>query len=267
MSLNEPNWYDTDSALAEWYDATQTATGDVDFLRRLLKGRAGLRILEQFCGTGRILLPLLTDGHIVVGHDQSSRMIERARQKVAELPQGTQRNAVFAVAEATAGDWPSGFDLVILGANCFYELASPGEQEKCIALAAAALKPGGYLFLDNDHMEGELDTEWRDLGVVSNNVDWRSPSGVHVFTTSETVWYDSQLRLWRARRITYVAYPDGTFLTRDFVQQKHPVSVVEQQEWLAKHGFKIEGFFSGWNGTPYSDDSGRATFWARRNSA
>jgi SAM-dependent methyltransferase len=262
--MNSDNWYDTDAAMAEWYDATQTGTDDVDFLRTLLQGCGPLRILEEFCGTGRILIPLLDDGHEVVGHDQSAQMIERARRKVAGMPEDAGRRADFAVGDATAGNWLPGFDLVILGANCFYELASAREQESCIASAAAALKPGGYLFLDNDHMEGELGKRWRDLGIVSNGIDWRSADGVHVFTTSETIWYDGPGRLWRARRSTYVAYPDGRFVAKEYVQQKHPVSVGEEQEWLAKHGFAIEGLFGDWKGTPYSDGCGRATFWARK---
>ena len=39
---------------------------------------------------------------------------------------------------------------------------TPEEQEGCLISAAAALNPGGYVYVDNDHMEGELDAAWRE---------------------------------------------------------------------------------------------------------
>ena len=55
--------------------------------------------------------------------------------------------------------WPDGFDLVVLGGNCFYELANIEEQEGCIRAAASCSQTRGFLFLDNDHMEGDLKSE------------------------------------------------------------------------------------------------------------
>ncbi len=48
-----------------------------------------------------------------------------------------------------------------MSGNCLYELATADEQERCIQAAAGALKPGGFLFLNNDHMEGELAPGWK----------------------------------------------------------------------------------------------------------
>jgi SAM-dependent methyltransferase len=58
-----------DVVLAELYDRHETYTNDVELIRRLIGGRGPLNILECFCGTGRIALPLAQDGHRVTGID------------------------------------------------------------------------------------------------------------------------------------------------------------------------------------------------------
>ena len=53
MDLDK-NMYDVDSHIAEIYDQDETGTDDVEFIERLIKGEDKIRILEPFCGTGRI---------------------------------------------------------------------------------------------------------------------------------------------------------------------------------------------------------------------
>ena len=50
--------YDVDAHVAEIYDQLETKTADVDLIRRLVGPGNRLRILEPFCGTGRVLIPL-----------------------------------------------------------------------------------------------------------------------------------------------------------------------------------------------------------------
>jgi hypothetical protein len=158
-----------------------------------------------------------------------------------------------------------GFDLAILGGNCFYELSTPEEQEGCIASASAALKPGGWVYVDNNHMEGELDESWRVPGVKPT----KFPTGVcadgaRVEGTSETVGFDAAKRLWRARRTITITFPDGRVTRHEYVHQKHPVSFGEVGAWLRSHGFAVEQTFGDRAGRPYSPSSDRAIFWARK---
>jgi len=51
----------------------------------------------------------------------------------------------------------------------------------------------------------------------------------------------------------------------EYVQQKHPVSAVEVQTWLEKYGFVIEETFGDRAGNPYTDQSERAIYWARKS--
>jgi SAM-dependent methyltransferase len=263
MAQNTTNPYDVDAHIAEAYDLSETETADVELIRKLISRQPALRILEPFTGTGRIILPLALDGHIVTGIDQAHSMIELARTKTNALPQETQKQVTLIEADVICSEWPSGFDLVILGGNCFYELAAPEEQARCVRLAAAALKPGGHVYIDNDHMEGELDRSWQDLGVLQKRgIEGLCADGSQVESFMETIWFDAPKRLARFRRWTEITAPDGKKVVREYIQQKHPVSTGEVQVWLEQSGFVIEHRFGDRQGKPYQTNSGRAIFWA-----
>jgi hypothetical protein len=152
------------------------------------------------------------------------------------LPNTVQQRIILSEADVTAVQWPRGFDLVILGGNCFYELATPQEQEGCIA----SLKPGGYVYVDNSHMEGDLDESWRKLGDNHRGLSGTCADG------------------------TRVTLPDGQVIEREHVQQKHPPSTGEVRGWLEAHGFEIEHLYGDRMGSPYAEGSKRAIVWARK---
>ena len=167
-ATNKAEMYDAiDRYIAEIYDRTETQRDDVTLIKSLV-GDKPARILEPFCGHGRILIPLAKAGHEIVGLDLSDQLLRSLDGRLQELPAEARARASFRKADVIADDWPTGFDVVVLGANCFYELATPQEQEHCIQAAATALVPGGYLYLDNNHMEGELDASWQEMGVQEN---------------------------------------------------------------------------------------------------
>jgi SAM-dependent methyltransferase len=249
---------------AELYDTLETQTDDVQLIRRLIKDERGLQILEPFCGTGRILLPLAGDGHHITGFDLSSAMAARAVEKASAMGVDVQSRVSIFQADVIHTDWPQGFDLVILGGNCLYELATPQEQEQVIASAYNSLKSGGYVYLDNDHMEGELLSSWRETGVRQSFPHGTTSDGTQVESTIETIWHDAPARLVRFRRRTTAAVLSGSTRIWEYIQQKHPVSTAEMARWLEKHGFVIKHHFGDREGQPYHPESSRSIFWARK---
>ncbi|MEW6359360.1 MAG: methyltransferase domain-containing protein [Planctomycetota bacterium] len=264
MSKNETNAYDIDVRIVEIYDQVETQTEDVKLIRRLIGGRERLRILEPFCGNGRILIPLAVGGHEMVGMDQSRAMLDSARTKIARLTPDAQKRITLIEADVTTSQWPGDFDLVVLGGNCFYELAAPEEQEGCIASAASALRPGGYVYVDNNHMEGDLDDKWRKPGVTKGFPTGTCADGAGVEGYGETIWWDAPRRLVRFRRGVKIIRPDGSTQSREWIQQKHPVSMGEVKTWLEAHGFAVEHLYGDRRAGPYTLSSPRAIFWARR---
>lgn len=256
--------YDITPHIAEIYDQSETYTDDVELIQTLIQGSGHLRILEPFCGTGRILIPLAQAGHSIVGLDNAAGMLLHARQKIQRLDHDTQEKTSLFQADVVEESWPENFDLVILGGNCFYELSSPDEQEKCIIKAASALKPGGHIYVDNNHMEGELDLSWQLPGIRAGFPTGICSDGTSVESWVETVWFDVPKRLAKFRRITKVKFPDGKGIEQEYFQQKHPVSTGEVRSWLEAHGFVIEQLCGDRKGNPYTTESDRAIFWARK---
>jgi len=264
VSHNTTNMYDIEPHIAEIYDKEENYTDDVELIRTLIGDQGLLRILEPFCGTGRIFIPFALDGHQIVGLDQAKGMIDHARRKIRQLPDEVQRRISLVESDITSEEWPQGFDLVILGGNCFYELVTADEQEECILRASNSVKPGGYIYLDNNHMEGELDSSWQQSGVKKGFPTGRCLDGTNVESTLETVWFDVQRRLARFRRCTKLTLPDGSIIEKEYLQQKHPVSTIEVQTWLENHGFNIRQLYGDRAGNPYTETSDRAIFWAVR---
>ena len=265
MDTTEFKAYDLDDYITEIYDQTETYSDDVFLLCGLIGKSRSLRILEPFCGNGRILIPLARDGHHIVGMDKSQPMLNSARRKIQELPEKVQGRIKLIQADVTTDQWPVGFDLVILGGNCFYELPSADMQEHCIRSAQHSLRDGGYLYLDNNHMEGDLAVSWQDLGVVHKN---RFPTGecadgTRVTGTMETIWFDAEKRLVRFRRTVKLRSSSGETKSKAWIQQKHPPSTLEMKAWLQRHGFVVEHLWGDRKQSPYTDESARAIFWAR----
>lgn len=267
-AMNKANVYDIlGRYITEIYDLTETQQDDVALIKSLV-GEKPTRILEPFCGHGRILIPLAAAGHQIMGLDLSEGFLQSLRERLERLPAEVRTRASFRQADVIKDEWPSGFDVVILGANCFYELATPQEQEHCIKSAAGALVPGGYLYLDNNHMEGDLDPSWCRSDIQQNAF----PTGVCadgtcIQGTRETIWYDKPRRLVRFRRTVTIRTSDGQVHTRGWVQQKRPPSTEEMSGWLQAHGFVIEKLWGSRHQEPYADRSPRAVFWARKREA
>jgi SAM-dependent methyltransferase len=262
-ATNRVEVYDViDHYIAEIYDQTETQQDDVALIKELLGGKPA-RILEPFCGNGRILIPLAETGHEIMGLDLSDQLLSSLKERLQQFPPNVQARAMYRKADVISDDWPTGFDVVILGANCFYELAIPEEQEHCVRAASDALVTGGHVYLDNNHMEGELDPAWCKSGVNEKAF----PTGVcedgtKVSGTIETIWYDRAKRLVRFKRTATIRTPHGKVQVKEWLQQKHPPSTGEMRGWLIKHGFVIKKLWGDRNRAPYTETSERAIFWA-----
>jgi len=266
MAQNKVSMYDVESHIAEIYDQQENYTNDVELIKKLIGGRESLRILEPFCGTGRIFILLLIAGHQVVGLDQAQVMLNRAQEKINQLPDEMKTRVALTKTDVLNEDWPLGFDLVILGGNCLYELATAEEQEKCIARASASLRPGGYVYLDNNHMEGTLSESWQRLDIDEKAFPTGTcKDGTKVQSERERFWFDIPQRLVKYRRSTRITFADGSIRTKEYIVQCHPPSKVEMQTWLEKYGLVVEQVFGDRAGNPYEDASNRAIFWAKKS--
>jgi len=107
--------YDLDAHVAELYDQIMTEAEDIVLIQGLIGSRKRLRILEPFCGTGRMLIPLALNGHHVVGMDRAQGMLARAQTRVRALPAEAQERVTLLPTDVLREEWPLGFDLTWRG--------------------------------------------------------------------------------------------------------------------------------------------------------
>ena len=253
-----------DPLLAEIYDRCETGTDDVDLLRALLHGLGSLNILECFCGTGRILVPLAADGHTVTGVEVARAMLDHAERKLDELGADIRQRATLVAGNVLTTDWGAGYDLVVMGANCLYELPSPQTQEECIRRASEALVHGGHVFVDNDDASGHGAVP-SDVGTGWTALEGTGADGTYGKLSAEVVGVEANTGVSHLVRTWYQRSPDGEETTVQYAARKYPVSGREIEEWLTRYGFEVVKKLGDRDGTPYGGDCcGRAIFWARK---
>ena len=116
---------------SEIYDLVYDFDYDIDFyLGRARK--AGGDILEVGCGTGRISLPLARAGIRVIGVDNSSGMLELAREKLAGEDEKIRERVEFIQSDVRELDLGRSFNLIAFPFNSFMYLYTPEDQVRAL---------------------------------------------------------------------------------------------------------------------------------------
>jgi SAM-dependent methyltransferase len=144
-----------DATLYDW--EYRRRRRDVAFYRMLADERGG-PVLDLGCGTGRILGPLLRDGHAVVGVDRSPAMLARAAARIARLGAPARRRALLVRGDlrqlpigtdlGRAGHSAGRFPLAIAAFHSVQHLVDDGDLLRFFRDVRAALTPDGWLAFD-----------------------------------------------------------------------------------------------------------------------
>ena len=136
-----PSWdavYAQDAAPPPW----DIGRPQPAFVRLADRGLLSGRLLDSGCGTGENVLLAASRGAEVTGVDISPRAIARAREKAAERGLAAR----FEVADALRlGQLGMTFD-VLIDSGVFH-VFDDADRERYVASLAAALRPGGQLYL------------------------------------------------------------------------------------------------------------------------
>ena len=133
-------------AFAEYYDADSgTLADDLPFYRELAR-RAGGRVLEVMCGSGRLLLPLAQAGLRLAGVDISGAMLALARERLQAA--GILERVELLEADVRLQVPQGPFGLAIVAVNSFMHLTRVADQLAVLEHIYAALEPGGVLAID-----------------------------------------------------------------------------------------------------------------------
>jgi SAM-dependent methyltransferase len=139
---DDGNGYDGDR-YAEVYDAwyadrPETAAA-VAFLRGLCPAGTAL---ELGVGTGRLAVPLATDGPAVTGVDTSPQMLRRLASKAGDAP------VTGVLGDMATLALPGPFDLVYVAFSSLFLLTSQEAQVCCFARVASLLGPDGLFVVE-----------------------------------------------------------------------------------------------------------------------
>jgi tellurite methyltransferase len=120
---------------------------DIYLFDQLLRGRirAGMRVLDAGCGSGRNLVYLLQSGVEVFATDAEAGSIDHVRKLAATLSPGLPR-ANFRVEPVEHMTFPDGFADVVISSAVLHFARDHDQFSNMVAEMWRVLKPAGMLF-------------------------------------------------------------------------------------------------------------------------
>jgi SAM-dependent methyltransferase len=211
-------------------------------------------VLEMGAGSGRLLIPIASEGFAITGLDSSAPMLARARTRIIE--EGVRKQVtLFEGTMDQAERAPGGpFGLVIFSLNALMHLPSVDEQRRALVSTKASLRPGGHVAIDTmnptfeqlHHLTSKrhLEASWEDeKGIVTDK--WSHRDLYSVDQILDTLLYYE------------MTSPDGTV---NRVRTQFPLRYVfpaELELMLELAGFTDVAVFGGYDLSPLTDDSDR----------
>jgi len=263
--------YDLDAGTEEHYvDAAlydfeyRRRRADVNHYRRLAKNHAGKgperRILELGCGSGRVLAPLVRDGHQVVGVDLSAAMLARAAARIARLSATRRARAVLVRADMRRYAFSLPFSLIFCPFNAFQHLYTRTDVEAFLACAAAHLAPDGRLAFDV--LNPDLAWLTRDPNKRWARTRFHHPETGEFLEYSTNQTYDPVSQIVYVR-IYYQSLDGAADGRRDTKSKRtHVVRLAHRQFFpselealLAANGFQIDERWGGFDEQPFRGES------------
>lgn len=232
---------------AEWYDVSinwqARMKREIPVMRDVFgtPGKHGL--LDAACSTGRHIVAMTEAGYRVTGIDLSDNMLSLGRKLLSS--QGIEENLIQAAFEDLPED-AGPFDGVYCLGNSFAAVGEPGAIERSIARLAAAIVPGGSLFLqilnfeklrlENPSVRGPRVVRRDGTEFLSNRLF--SFDGKLVRVTSVTMWNDGQA--WRQFAGSGSLYG---------------ISKDELVQWCESNGLAIRALYGNYNRDPFDPAS------------
>jgi SAM-dependent methyltransferase len=239
---------------------------DIAFYRRLAAERMRIGrgpILDLACGTGRVLVPLLRDGHRVVGVDLSSPMLVRAAARIRRLAPPRRANVTLVRADLREIAFRPAFALAVCAFHSIQHLVSRNDLLRFLRRVRESLLPDGWFAFDV--LSPGADWMGRDPARRWARTAFRHPTTKerlvytmnHVFDARRKalhmrVYYqpiDAHARAVGAERVVRLCH-----------RQLDPAEVTEL---LAQSGFRLRNTFGGFDRRPLDDLSDEHIYVAR----
>jgi SAM-dependent methyltransferase len=209
-------------------------------------------ILDAACGTGRLLLPMVRDGHTVVGLDLSPAMLARAAARTHRLSPSRRRRALLVKGDLRALPAAPRFGLVVAAFHSVQHLVAEADLLAFFAAARAALVPGGWLAFD----VLPPDPTWihRDSTRRWGRTVFRHPVTRQRFVYTNNHTYDAERRAIHIRLyyqpVDQHGHPTGPEEVRRLCHRQ--LDPVEVRALLGRVGLNVIASFGAFDGRPLS---------------
>lgn len=244
----------------EYYDSIETQTYDYELFLELIG--TPKKVVEICCGTGRILLPIAKAGHEMHGIDMDSNMLSRLFKKAEGL-----KNIHIHQDDVINSDWGTDFDVVLLAGNIIINIEGSedykADQQLLIKKAYSALKPGGYLLMDNDgRYKPEEVFKTTDVPIMRDIP--KNSKGIAARRTFLWSKYDIINQIWTGKDRIELMTPDGTTYSKETERLKHIPTIPQMTKWIEDTGFEIINLWGDHYRNPATEKTGRTVYWAKK---
>jgi SAM-dependent methyltransferase len=244
-----------DAALYDW--EYRRRRDDVRFYRTLAAERDG-PILDLACGTGRLMLGLLRDGHRVVGVDHAPAMLARAAARLRRLPRAARPRALLVRGDLRRLGFRPRFTFAVAAFHSVQHLVTDADLLDFFRGARDALVPGGWLAFDVFAPSRQFLEQARQPDRRRDRTRFRHP------VTGEQLVYTLSQRLLPRRRtllMTFHYQPiDGRGRARG--RERHvrlchrQLTPRQVRALLARAGLTLLETWGGFDGRPLEGDGG-----------
>ena len=127
--------------------------------------------MELGCGTGRLLLPLISAGYEVTGVDNEEAMLERAQKRLEKETEEVRERAILIQADLRSMVLPDGlgnYGLVLFSYNTMLHFQAV-ELRRILQRVRSVLHRDGRLFLDSANPYLIEGGDYEDYPVVENS--------------------------------------------------------------------------------------------------
>ena len=245
-----------ESFVAEYYDYMPAVQARRDLAFYLAEARrAGGRVLELGCGTGRVLLALAREGISVAGLDISEPMLARCREKLLSEPAEVQARVRLHRGDMTDFDLQGEFALAIIPFRPFQHLLETSRQLACLRHVRAHLAPGGRLIIDFFQTDPRRMFDPAYLKEAERGAEIALPDGRKLVQSERTVAFNRAEQRNDVELIHYITHPDGRSERLVFAFTIRYFFRYEVEHLLLRGGFHAVELYGDFDRSPLSDAS------------
>lgn len=229
--------------------------------------RAGSPVLELACGTGRVTIPVAQASIDVVGIDSSPAMLDRFRERLADVDADVQER--ITLVEADMRDFELGeerFNLVYCPFRSFLHLMTVEDQMACLETVRRHLRPDGRFALN--FFQPSLEVIARSMASnapVRRTQEFRHPVTGNKVIMHITTKHDVLDQIIQQYNIEDELDADGRVVSRTY----KPLILrwiyrFEFEHLLARCGFEVEDLYGTFDRAPLTQEHSELVWIARK---